>query len=357
MLTFKFRIKDASARKALREYAVACNQVWNFCVSTQKEAERRRIAGSSCFWPSAFTLGDLCAGTSDLLGVNSASVKLVCRQFARSRDAHRKCPRYRASSGAKRALGWVPFTQTAVKVDGDTLIYRKRRLRFWKSRDLAGILKDGAFIEDARGRWYVTLRCEVAETLATGTGVVGIDLGLTTLAVLSDGSAVPALRHYRQHEAALGRAQRSRRKARVRAIHAKIANARRHHLHEASARIARENCLIVVGNVSPANLKKTTLAKAVSDAGWSAFRHMLRYKASRHGAVFIEANERWSSQTCSACGTIPASSPKGMGALGMRRWECSDCGASHDRDVNAAKNILRVGLECQPPAEEILAAE
>nr|GGI00066.1 hypothetical protein GCM10011355_27480 [Aquisalinus luteolus] len=92
------------------------------------------------------------------------------------------------------------------------------------------------------------------------------------------------------------------------------------------------------------------------DAGWALFRDMLRYKAARRRAVYVDVDERYTSQMCSGCGVVPDSSPKGMGALGMRRWDCCECGASHDRDVNAAKNILRAGLECQPPAEEILAA-
>jgi len=83
------------------------------------------------------------------------------------------------------------------------------------------------------------------------------------------------------------------------------------------------------------------------------FRNMLRYKLARRQAQYVDVNERYTSQTCSACGCIPASSPKGMGALGIRHWDCSECGASHNRDVNAARNILRVGLECQPPVEGI----
>lgn len=349
-LTFKYRVKDGTGRKALERHAIGCNQVWNFCVATQREAERRRKGGAYCRWPSAFDFIKLTTGSAVWLGIHSDTVSAICRQFAISRDQHRRCPRFRASFGAKRALGWTPFIPRAVRIDGDAAIYLGRRFRFWKSREIGGDFKGGAFVQDARGRWYVTFWFEVPDDGHAGPGAVGIDLGLKDLATLSTGEKVPALKHFRQYEAALGTAQRARSKRRVQAIHAKIANARRHHLHEQSTRIANENSLIVVGNVNAAALKKTRMAKSVSDAGWSTFRHMLRYKASRHGAVFIEASERFSSQTCSACGTIPASSPKGMGALGMRSWVCSDCGAPHDRDVNAALNILRIGLEHQPPA-------
>jgi len=356
ILTFKYRVKDSAAGKHLDRLAIGTNQVWNFCVATQREAERRHGAGLPMRWPSAFDLINLCSGASADLGLNSDTMQTICRQFVASRTLHRRCPRFRASFGAKRAIGWAPFTLRSIKIDGDSAVYLKRRYRFWKSRDIEGTIKSGAFVQDARGRWYVTIQCEVADVLPCGDGKVGIDLGLKDLATLSDGRNIPALQHYRKYEAALAVAQRSKNKRRVRAIHAKIANARRHHLHEQSIRIARENSLIVVGNVNAAALAQTRMAKSVLDAGWSSFRHMLRYKAARRQAVYVEADERWTSQTCSCCGTIPASSPKGMGALGMRRWECSDCGASHDRDVNAARNILRVGLECQPPVGEIVAA-
>jgi putative transposase len=120
-----------------------------------------------------------------------------------------------------------------------------------------------------------------------------------------------------------------------------------------STKIARENQLIVVSNVNAAGWAQTRMAKSVLDASWSTFRNQLRYKASRHEARYVEADERWTTQVCSSCGCIPDSSPKGMGALGMRHWVCSDCGESHDRDVNAARNILRVGLERQALAGEI----
>lgn len=353
VISFKYRVKSGDGH--LRRHAIACDQVWNFCVATQRDAERRRYGDKRVFWPSGYDLDRLTAGSSVGLGLNSDTVTAICLQFAKSRDQHRRCPRFRASFGPKRSLGWLPFRSRCARLDGDTVIYLKRRFRFWKSREVEGDYRCGAFVQDARGRWYVTFQCEVADDLPTGNGSVGIDLGLKDLATLSDGRKVPALQHYRQYEARLAIAQRARNKRRVRAIHAKIANARRHHLHEQSTKIVRENSLIVVGNVNAAGLAKTRMAKSVLDAGWSEFRHMLRYKARRHGAVFIEADERYSSQTCSCCGTIPDSSPKGMGALGIRRWECSDCGASHDRDVNAALNILRVGLEHQPPAGGIAA--
>lgn len=341
ILTFKFRVKDSVTGKHLARHAVACNQVWNFCVATQREAERRRKGGMNVRWPSAFDLIKLCTGSAAELGLHSDTVQTICRQFAASRDLRRRCPRFRASFGAKRALGWIPFIPRAVKIDGDAAVYLKRRFRFWKHRGIEGVFRAGSFVQDARGRWYVSFQCEVADDLPVGNGEIGIDLGLKTLATCSDGAEIPALRHYRQYERALGKAQRAGRKKIARAIHAKIANARKHHLHVASKRLADANSLIVVGNVNAAKLAKTRMAKSVLDAGWSTFRHMLRYKTARRQAVYVEADERWTSQTCSECGSLGG--PKGLKGLGVRHWVCSECGASHDRDVNSARLILMSG--------------
>lgn len=353
IFSYKYRLKDRSAKKPLCRHAVAVNHVWNFCNAVQKQAEDKYRAGApKRRWPSHFDLTYLTAGTSKELDILAVTVGEVCRQFSQSRNAAKRALRFRSSFGTNRALGWIPFRQ--ITVVGNAFEYQGRQYRFFgaKRRPLPLGRKVGAFVEDARGRWYVTFKCEIEDSLPTGSGVVGIDLGLKTLATFSNGDTIPALKHYRKYEAALGVAQRAGNKRRVKAIHAKIANARSDQLHKASTKIVRENSLIVVGNVNAASLKQTKMAKSVSDAGWSMFRRMLEYKASRHQAIYIEAGERFTSQLCSCCGTIPASSPKGMGALGIRHWVCSDCGSSHDRDVNAARNILNVALSAQRRGDE-----
>lgn len=346
LLTYRFRIKDAAAGKHLDRLARSVNRVWNYCGEVQ-EASRRHNKR----WPSAFDLIKLTSGSSALLGLHSDTVQAVCRQFAASRDAARRRPRWRG----RKSLGWAPFAAArAIKIEPGVVTHLKRRYRFWSSREVdPEAIHAGSFAADARGRWHLNLQVEVADRAPAGGGELGIDLGLTTLATCSDGRKIPALQHYRRHQRALAVAQRARNKHRVKAIAARIANQRRHHLHEQSTALARNNQLIVVGNVNAKALARTRMAKSVLDASWSAFRAMLRYKLAIRRGVYVEADERWTSQTCSSCGAIPASSPKGMGALGVRHWVCSGCGVSHDRDVNAALNILRVGLERQPLVAEI----
>lgn len=355
ILTFKYRVKDKTAQKRLIRHARAVNFVWNYCCEIQRKAESKWKSGVKCKWPSHFDLVKLTTGCAKELNLHSDTVNKVCAQFVISRDAKRKCPKFRANYGSKAALGFIPYIPRAIRIEDDRIKYLGKYYRFWKSRPVQGEFKAGCFVQDSRGRWYVTFQCEVPDDMPTGNGKIGIDLGLKTLATCSDGKKIPALQHYRKYEDKLAVAQRAGNKKRVKAIHAKIANARRHHLHEQSTALVKNNNLIVVGNVNAAQLAKTKMAKSVLDAGWSMFRNMLAYKARRHRACFVIADERFTSQTCSCCGSIPVSSPKGMGALGVRHWECCDCGSIHDRDVNAALNILRVGAEHCPPAVEILA--
>jgi len=95
----------------------------------------------------------------------------------------------------------------------------------------------------------------------------------------------------------------------------------------------------------PASGICSTLYKSTLDAGWASLKTMLEYKCHQAGVVFEVVNENYTTQTCSCCGAIPASSPKGRAGLRMREWACSGCGAVHDRDVNAARKILALGLQ------------
>lgn len=151
-------------------------------------------------------------------------------------------------------------------------------------------------------------------------------------------------------------AQRARNQARVRAIHDKIANIRRDHMHKWTTDIARRFRTIVVGDVSSSRLAQTSMAKSVLDASWTTAKNLLRYKASRHGGVLLEVDECFTTQICSTTGIFPSERPRGIADLGVREWRCSACGEIHDRDVNAARNILALGLSAQPLVEESRAA-
>ena len=351
ILTYKYQLKGKRTVRQLRRFAWAVNQVWNYCVQTQRKIQRTWKDGLTTKWLSKYDMQHLTVGTSGELHLHAQSIQGVSEKFTKSRDQHKKCPRFRRSGGAKRSLGWIPFQQQSRQVDGNAVTYLGNTYRFFgaKRRPLPSTAKGGEFVEDARGRWWVCFHVEVNDLPKSPEVPVGIDLGLHTLATLSTGEKIDAPRTYRKYEEKLAIAQRAGRKDRVKVIHAKIANVRRDHLHKATAKIAAEHGTIFVGDVSSSRLAGTRMAKSIHDAGWYAFKNALRYKASRHGGTLVEVDEKWSTQICSSCGELPTERPKGIADLGMRTWSCSSCGAHHDRDVNAARNILMFGRSVTPP--------
>lgn len=206
--------------------------------------------------------------------------------------------------------------------------------------------------QDAAGRWFVSILVE--EEIVSLPGVeraVGVDVGLTSLVTLSSGAKIVNPRHERVGARRLAKAQRSlarkqkgsanHAKARLRLAreHARIADRRRDHLHKVSTRIVRENQTITVEDLSVRHMMKNrSLARAIGDAAWRQLRVMLEYKARWYGRDLVVV-ERWfpSSKLCSSCGAVAARLP-----LHVREWTCS-CGAVHDRDVNAATNLLAAG--------------
>jgi putative transposase len=224
-------------------------------------------------------------------------------------------------------------------------MYLGRRYRWFgnKRRALPDSVKGGAFVEDALGRWWICFSVATADRPALGNAEIGIDLGLKTLATLSDGRQFDTIRPLRQLAEKLAGAQRAGNKSRAAAINIKIANVRKDHLHKTTTHLARSYALIAVGTVNSKRLAKTKMAKSVLDASWSTFRRMLKYKS----AGYVEVDERFTTQTCFECGSRPPERPKGIAGLGIRSWDCSACGATHDRDVNAARNILKIALSAQ----------
>ncbi|RKN05092.1 RNA-guided endonuclease InsQ/TnpB family protein [Streptomyces radicis] len=206
---------------------------------------------------------------------------------------------------------------------------------------------------DAAGRWFVSLLCEDTVTEAPATGAaVGVDAGITSLVTLSTGEKITNPRHERRDRTRLARAQRelsrkrkgsnNREKARrkVARVHARIADRRRDFLHKLTTRLVRENQTVVIEDLAVRNLLKNgRLARAISDAAWTELRSMLEYKCAWYGRDLVVI-DRWfpSSRLCGACGTVRGKLP-----LNVRTWTC-ECGAVHDRDVNAARTILAAGL-------------
>ena len=340
-VVYRYRVKSLTG--LLNAQARAVNFVWNYCNNAQKHARAWNQK-----WLSGFDLNTLTIGSSKELGLHSGTINATCEQYAKSRRQHKRpWLRYRG----RKSLGWVPFKGRALKVVGDDFEFHGHTFRVFNSRPIpeGTTIRDGSsFSADARGNWYLNLVVDIPEAPKRTEGpAVGIDLGLKSFAAISTGEIIDNPRHFRTLEEKLAIAQRANHLKQAKALHAKIANARRDFLHKLSTRLAQLFAFIAVGDVCASGLAKTNLAKSIYDAGWSLFRGMLSYKAMRHGCVYVEVREALTTQTCARCGAIAG--PKGRAGLNERVWTCPECGAVHDRDVNSAVNILMRGLGHETP--------
>ncbi|MFF0523990.1 RNA-guided endonuclease InsQ/TnpB family protein [Actinomadura nitritigenes] len=267
-----------------------------------------------------------------------------------------KYPRYKSKKKSRKS---AEYTSSAFRfTDGRlTLAKMAEPLAIVWSRPLP----EGAHpstvtvSQDGAGRWFVSLLCEdpAVQPLPATRTAVGVDAGLEHLLTLSTGEKITNPRHERCDRERLAKAQRhlsrkakgsaNREKARRRVarIHARITDRRRDTLHKITTRLVRDNQTIVIEDLSVRNMvRPQSLARSISDAAWSEFRRMLEYKAGWYGREVI-AVDRWfpSSKLCSTCGTLKDKMP-----LNVREWTCDGCAAAHDRDVNAARNLLAAGL-------------
>jgi len=222
------------------------------------------------------------------------------------------------------------------------------------SLDLPSAPSSVTVIREASGRYFASFVVEVEPTtLPTNGKVVGIDLGLASLAVTSAGEKIAPPKFLRSALKRLQRLQRHLKHKRkgsnrlaaarrqVAKLHATIADKRLDFLHQLSTRIIRENQTVVLEDLNVSGmLKNKNLARSIADAGWRQFRILLESKAEQYGRQVV-VNNRWlpTSQVCSTCGYHD-----GKKELSIRQWQCPSCGTVHDRDVNAAQNILAAGL-------------
>src|SRR5947208_1167619 len=266
-------------------------------------------------------------------------------------------PRYKSRNGRQSA----EYTRSGFRYRDGRLFLAKMStpLAFawsWPDIDPASIDPTTVTVSrDPCGRWYISLAVDVADPVqlpATGA-VVGVDLGIKDFAVTSDGEKIPNPRRLARRERNLARyqrrlarcqkgsANRAKARAKVARAHRKARASRQDFLHRASVRLVRDHDVIVIEDLNVAGMvRNRSLAKAISDCGWGEFRRMIGYKAARAGRHLIVI-DRWypSSKTCSSCGHLLAEL-----SLSTRTWQCPSCGIRHDRDINAAKNILAAGL-------------
>ena len=266
-----------------------------------------------------------------------------CAQYPSFHKKHRR----QAATYASSAFKWDAQARalTLAKMDAPLDIH-------W-SRAFTGTPTTVTISKDTAGRYFVSFLVEEElEALPVVSATIGVDVGLKDVAVFSTGEKIANPRHLRRSEHRLAHAQRNlarkqkgsknREKARLKVAreHARIADQRRDGLHKLTTRLIRENQTVCVESLAVKNLVRNhTFAKAISDVGWGELVRQLEYKAAWYGRTLVKI-DRWypSSKRCHGCGHMLDSLP-----LDVRQWTCPECGVRHDRDINAAKNILAVG--------------
>ncbi|MEU0876993.1 RNA-guided endonuclease TnpB family protein [Lentzea sp. NPDC005914] len=359
---FKYRFYPTKAQAEDLSRTFGCvRKVYNLALQARSEAWTQR--GESVGYDATSALLTARKQTDELAYLNQVSAVPLQQTLRHLQSAFSnfwaKRARFPRFKSRKRSRASAEYTRSAFRwrVGELKLAKMSEPLCIRWSRPLPeGIVPSTVTVsQDAAGRWFVSLLCEDADIvpLPIADSAVGIDLGLDHLFTFSTGEKVANPRYERRDRLALARAQRSlyrkqkgssnRAKARIKVarIHARIAGRRNDHLHKITTRLVRENQTLVIEDLVVSNMVgNRRLARAISDAGWRQFREMLEYKAAWYGREVIVV-DRWfpSSKLCSTCCELTAEMP-----LQVRTWTCSCCGATHDRDVNAARNILAAGL-------------
>ena len=358
MKTLKLRIRDKHIAK-LNHLSGAVNFVWNYV----NDLSYKHLKKTGKFF-SAYDLNDYTKGSGELVGLHSQTIQAINETHAKSRKQSKKAKlswRTNNPNAKRKNLGWLPFKQSAIKhiathQTGKKGLKSTLQLSLAKGQKLIIDLWDSynlslyqintcELVQDSRNRWYACITVKDYPKKSCGGGSVGIDLGLKDSATASNGDKLQ-IKQTLKYTKDLAIAQRAKNKKRVKAIHAKIKNTRNDLIHKFTSQLVKDNALIVIGDVKTTqfNSKKGKLAKSVYDAGWFELKRQLTYKCENAGCRFEIVSERYTTQICSCCGEISANSPKGRANLGIREWTCAKCGTWHDRDINASRNILAVGL-------------
>ncbi|GAB2443312.1 RNA-guided endonuclease TnpB family protein [Nocardia tengchongensis] len=285
-----------------------------------------------------------------------ADLSTAYRNFFASITSKRKGarvgrPRFRSRKDPRQTIRFTKNARFAVTAGGKLRLPKIGDMKVVWSRELPSQPSSVTIVKDASGRYFASFVVAVDDRPLPQTDTeVGIDLGLATFAVLSDGTTIASPKFLRQAERRLRKAQQAlsrkekgsanRAKARIKVAkaHAEVTDKRRDWAHKHSTRIIRDNQAVYVEDLCVKGLARTRLAKSAHDAGWSMFTRMLEEKAARYRRTFVKVDRFFpSTRMCSVCGAVSEKKP-----LHVREWTCA-CGTIHDRDLNAAHNILAAG--------------
>ncbi|WP_328749034.1 transposase [Streptomyces sp. NBC_00285] len=366
-LRYSFRLyPDTGQQQALARAFGCARVVFNDAVRAREEARRAELP-----FPKAAELSKRLITEAkqtverSWLGEVSAVVlqqslrdaESAYRNFFASLKGTRRgpklgAPRFKSRKDNRQAIRFTANARWNITGSGRLTLPKIGAVKVKWSRALPTAPTSVTVVKDAAGRYFASFVIDTdphadAAAMPDTDRTVGIDLGLTHFAVLSDGTKIDSPRFLRRAEKKLKKAQRdlsrkqkgsrNREKARLKVAraHAQVADARREFHHQLSTQLIRDNQAIGVEDLAVNGLARTRLAKSVHDAGWSQFVAILEYKATRYGRTLVKIGRfEPTSQTCSACGVKDGPKP-----LNIREWTCAACGTVHDRDHNAAINV------------------
>ncbi|UUY49505.1 transposase [Streptomyces yangpuensis] len=353
---FKFRFypDDAQATELSKTFGCV-RKVYNLALAARAEARDSRQRVEYAQTSAMLTAWKRSPELAYLNEVSCVPLQQALRHLQRAfvafRDGRSRHPRFKSKRKSRTS---AEYTRSAFRFrDGRlTLAKMARALPIVWSRPLppGAVPTTVTVSRDPAGRWFVSLLFEDdPDPFPRSAQAVGIDAGLTALVTLSTGEKITNPKFERRDRARLARVQRAlarkekgsrnRAKARTRVarVHARIADRRRDHLHKLTTRLVRENQTLVIEDLAVRNMQQNPrLARAISDAAWRELRSMLEYKTAWYGRELITI-DRW--HPSSMCGALTRDVP-----LNIRVWTCADCGTEHDRDENAAINLLAAGL-------------
>jgi putative transposase len=366
-LRYAFRLyPEPGQRRALARAFGCARVVYNDAVRAREDARRaggpfptagvlsRKLITQARQTPERSWLGEV---SSVVLQQSLRDAESAYKNFFASLKGERKgaktgAPRFKSRKDSRQSIRFTANARWSVTASGRLNLPKIGAVKVKWSRTLPAQPSSVTVVKDAAGRYFASFVVDTdpsadAARMPDTDRTVGIDLGLTYFAVLSDGTKIDSPRFLRRAEKKLKKAQRelsrkqkgskNREKARLKVAraHAKVTDARREFHHRLSTKLIRDNQAIGVEDLAVKGLARTRLAKSVHDAGWSAFVHMLEYKAARYGRSLVRIGRfEPTSQTCSTCGVKDGPKP-----LNVREWTCTACGTLHDRDHNAAINV------------------